>query len=292
MARAVGLRLNWEDMARLSEVTPLLARIYPNGSADVNHFHAAGGVAFVLRELIDGGLLHPDVRTVWGEGLGDYALEPKLLGGSLRWIDPPAASADESVLRPLSRPFSDSGGLRLLKGNLGQGVIKTSAVAPEHWRVEAPARVFDSQEALGAAFAAKELDRDMIAVVRFQGPAANGMPELHRLTPILASLQDRGHKVALVTDGRMSGASGKVPAAIHVSPAADRNGPLARVRDGDSILLDARNGLLQVALDEAEFAARPAAPFVPRGEHGLGRELFAAFRRTVGPADEGASVLF
>ena len=293
MARAVGLLLNWDDMARLSAVTPLLARIYPNGSADVNHFHAAGGVAFLLRELLQGGLLHADARTVWADDLHSQAREPLLIDGQLQWCDAPAESADESVLRPLQRPFSASGGLKLLRGNLGEGVIKVSAVDPDHWHIRAPARVFDSQEALGRAFREGQLEGDLVAVVRFQGPAVNGMPELHGLTPVLASLQDRGQRVALVTDGRMSGASGKVPAAIHVSPAADGGGALARVRDGDLIELDAEHGRLQLEVSAEELASRPLAVHDDSvASHGLGRELFAAFRRQVGPASAGASVLY
>ncbi len=293
MARAVGYVMTWEDMARISAVTPLLTRIYPNGSADVNHFHVAGGMSFLVRELLKGGLLHADVRTIWGDGLADYAREPLLIDGKLQWRDAPAESGDLDVLRPIDAPFTADGGLRLLTGNLGKGIIKVSAVKPEHQSVEAPARVFESQDAFAAAFKAGELHNDMVAVLRFQGPGANGMPELHRLTPALSSLQDKGFKVALLTDGRMSGASGKVPAAIHVTPGAERGGPLARVRDGDVIRLDASTGELSVRVDAAELAARePARCDRSASHHGFGRELFAHFRSLVSTPDNGACVLF
>ncbi len=293
MARAVGYRLNWEDMARISAVTPLLTRIYPNGSADVNHFHVAGGMSFLVRELLKAGLVHADVRTIWGDGLADYAREPILVDGVLQWRDAPAESGDSEVLRPVDQPFTADGGLRLLSGNLGKAVIKVSAVKPEHQRVEAPARVFESQDAFAAAFKAGELAQDVVAVLRFQGPDANGMPELHRLTPALSSLQDRGFKVALLTDGRMSGASGKVPAAIHVTPGANRGGVLARVRDGDVILLDADSGELSVHVDADTLAQRsPAAVDLSEAQSGLGRELFARFRALVNNPDQGACVLF
>ncbi|WP_423196621.1 MULTISPECIES: phosphogluconate dehydratase [unclassified Cupriavidus] len=296
MARAAGIVIDWNDFDRLSRATPLLARVYPNGSADVNHFHAAGGVAYVIAQLLDAGLLHEDVDTVAGHGLARYTQEPVLTDGALRWRDGPATSGDATVLAPASAPFSTEGGLRLMAGNLGRGVIKVSAVAEEHRVVEAPARVFDSQEALQAAFEAGELERDVVAVVRFQGPNANGMPELHRLTPALGALQDAGHRVALVTDGRMSGASGKVPAVIHVGPEALAGGPLARVRDGDVIRVDAVAGTLAWVGDaaaQAEFAARPcaAAPADEFAGFSLGRGLFGLFRRHARGAEAGGSAL-
>ena len=293
MARAVGYRLRLRDMHDLSAVTPLLARVYPNGQADVNGFHAAGGIAFLIRELLAGGLLHGDVKTVWGEGLAAYAREPVLINGHLQWRDIPAESGNRDILRPLSDPFTADGGLKILEGNLGEGVIKVSAVKLEHQVIEAPTRVFDDQDEFALAFNAGTMNHDLVAVVRFQGPGANGMPELHQLTPLLGSLQDKGFKVALVTDGRMSGASGKVPAAIHVTPAADKGGPLARVRDGDIIRVDALTGELSVQVDPAEFAARVPATFNrARHQSGVGRELFSHFRHIVGAADRGASVLF
>lgn len=293
MARAVGIRLTLHDMAEISAATPLMARIYPNGVADVNGFHAAGGMAFVVRELIDAGLVHADVNTVWGKGLEHYAKEPVLIDDKLVWRDPPKTSGNLDILRPLSDPFTSDGGLKIVAGNLGQGVIKVSAVKPEHHIVQAPARVFDDQEAFARAFKAKDITGDVIAVVRFQGPSTNGMPELHQLTPLLSSLQDKGHKVALITDGRMSGASGKVPAAIHITPSADKNGPLARVQDGDIIYLNAVTGELKVLMNDEEFAARTPALISNTSHHsGMGRELFANFRALVSSADEGASVLF
>ncbi len=293
MARAAGIHLTLQDMADVSAVTPLIARIYPNGIADVNAFHAAGGMAFVVRELINAGLVHADVNTVWGKGLQHYAKEPVLIENQLVWRDAVLESGNLDILRPIANPFTVDGGLKIVAGNLGQGVIKVSAVKPEHHYVQAPARVFDDQESFARAFKEKTITGDVIAVVRFQGPSANGMPELHQLTPLLSSLQDKGHKVALITDGRMSGASGKVPAAIHVTPSADKNGPLARVRDGDIIRLDANTGELIVLVDAAEFAARtPASNISTSHEYGLGRELFAHFRTIVSAADDGASVLF
>jgi len=293
VARAAGMRLTWDDFADLSEVVPLLARVYPNGSADVNQFRDAGGMGFLIRELLGAGLLHRDVTTVWGTGLDGYLQTPELgEGEALAWSEATAASRDEGVLRPVGRPFSMEGGLKLLDGNLGRAVIKISAVKPEHQVIEAPAIVFHSQEELAAAFSAGSLDRDFVAVIRFQGPRANGMPELHRLTPTLGLLQDRGHKVALLTDGRMSGASGKVPAAIHVTPEAAAGGPIARIRDGDVIRVDAPRGRLVVHVDAEEFAARPAATADLSGnEHGLGRELFRMFRANAEPAELGAGVL-
>ncbi len=291
MARAAGIHLTWSDISELSEAIPLLARVYPNGTADVNHFAASGGTGFVIGELLDVGLLHEDVRTVMGEGLSAYRAEPTLDGDTLTFVPALRESADLGVLRPAGAPFAPDGGLRILKGNLGTSVIKISAVKPEHQYVHAPAKVFDSQEALEAEFKAGKINGDMVAVIRFQGPKANGMPELHKLTPLLSVLMARGHKVALVTDGRMSGASGKVPAAIHVTPECVNGGPLARVRDGDMILLDAKAGVLSVDLSDAELAAREVATLAPGSNaYGTGRELFALFRNAVGHADEGASV--
>jgi len=291
IARAAGIVIDWDDFAELSSVVPLLARIYPNGKADVNQFHAAGGLAFLIRELLDAGLLHGDVKTMAGDGLGVYAEAPVLDSAELRWQPAPAVSGDLGVLRPAAEPFSAEGGLKRLAGNLGRAVIKTSAVKPEHRIVAAPARVFDSQEALQAAFKRGELNRDFVAVVRFQGPRANGMPELHKLTPPLGVLQDQGYKVALVTDGRMSGASGKVPAAIHVSPECLAGGPLAKVRDGDWIELDAEAGLLRVQVADAEWLARtPATVDLAANDYGCGRELFAAARQVVGSAEQGATM--
>jgi len=292
MARAVGLELTWEDMADISAVTPLLARMYPNGTADVNHFQAAGGFAFLARELLSAGLLHGDARTVWGESLAPYARVPTLDGGQLVWQDPPERSRDESVLRGMDNPFSRDGGLRRLRGNLGQAMVKVSAVKPEHWAVEAPARVFGTQSDIETAFATGQLQGDFVAVVRFQGPRANGMPELHKLTPLLASLQDRGQKVALLTDGRMSGASGKVLAAIHVTPEALEGGMLSRLRDGDLIRVDARQGQIEALVAPETLASRPAASCPPGSDAGTGRELFSLMRRAVSPADRGASCLF
>ena len=292
MAQAAGIRLTWQDISDLSDVVPLLARVYPNGLADVNHFHAAGGMGFLIRELLDAGLLHDDVQTVWGEGLRPYAVEAKLgADGSVIREPAPQTSGDERVLAPFPKAFQPSGGLKVLSGNLGKAIAKTSAVKPERRLVEAPAIVFDSQDAMNAAFKAGELERDFVAVLRFQGPKANGMPELHKLTTILGVLQDRGFHVALVTDGRMSGASGKVPSAIHVTPEALDGGPIGRVRDGDVIRLDGEAGTLQVLVDDVELRARPKpiADLAGNG-FGMGRELFAAFRTIAGRAENGASV--
>lgn len=289
-ARAAGIQLTWQDMADLSAITPTLAKVYPNGQADVNHFHASGGVQFMVRTLLEAGLLHEDVHTVAGYGLSRYTREPFLEDGRLVWREGPEQSLDSSILRPVAEAFSPEGGLRVLQGNLGNGVSKVSAVAPEHQVVQAPARVFETQAALAEAFQAGELERDFVAVVRFQGPKANGMPELHKLTPYLGVLQDRGFKVALVTDGRMSGASGKVPAAIHVSPEAWDGGPLGRVRDGDIIRVDGVAGQLQILVDEAEWAARDQAPRPQGTGVGCGRELFAFMRAAFSPAEQGASV--
>ncbi|MCS6505912.1 phosphogluconate dehydratase [Burkholderia thailandensis] len=292
IARAAGILIDWDDFDALSAAVPLLAKIYPNGKADVNHFHAAGGIAFLVRNLLEGGLLHEDVTTVAGKGLAHYTKEPCLIDGELKWVDGVAVSADDKVLRPIAAPFQPDGGLRLMQGRLGRGVIKISAVAPEHRQVKAPAIVFDSQEAVQAAFDAGELKRDFVAVVRFQGARANGMPELHRLTPLLGVLQDQGFRVALVTDGRMSGASGKVPAVIHVSPEALLCGPLGKVRTGDTIVIDAQAGVLDVEIDDEAWAARAVAQPAHQAENevGFGRELFGVFRAAAAPAEQGASV--
>jgi phosphogluconate dehydratase len=289
MAQAAGVILTLEDLDDISKATPLLARVYPNGSADVNHFHAAGGMAFVIRELLKAGLVHEDVQTIAGPGLSRYAQEPVLEDGELKWRDGASESLDTAIVRPISDPFSKEGGLRLLAGNLGRGVMKISAVKPEHHVITAPAAVFQEQEDFIAAFKRGELDRDVVVVVRFQGPSANGMPELHNLSPSISVLLDRGHKVALVTDGRMSGASGKTPAAIHVTPEAAKGGPLAYVQDGDMITVNAETGELHISVDEAVLRARTPAN-VPASKPGFGRELFGWMRSGVGAADAGASV--
>ena len=290
MARAAGVLLDLEDFDDISGAVPLMAKVYPNGLADVNHFHAAGGLAFLIGDLLDRGLLHEDVKTIAGDGLRHYTQEPKLKDGNLTWADGPRESLNEKILRPGKDPFQLSGGLKELKGNLGRGVMKVSAVKPEHHVIEARARVFDTQEDVKAAFQAGEFTEDTVIVVRFQGPKANGMPELHALTPILAVLQDRGLRVALVTDGRMSGASGKVPAAIHVCPEAAAGGPLAQVRDGDILRVDAAEGRLEVL--GADLSTRtPEQPDLSANEAGIGRELFAVFRQNVGDAAHGAGVV-
>ncbi|MDO8441841.1 MAG: phosphogluconate dehydratase [Polaromonas sp.] len=299
VARSAGILIDWNDFSKLSDVVPLLTHVYPNGSADVNEFQAAGGTGFVIRELLDGGFMHEDVLTVRAGGIREYTREPALVQGALAWHEM-GASKDETIVRPASQPFSASGGLKLLQGNLGRSVIKVSAVPDDRHVIEAPARVFDSQEGLHAAFNAGELDRvclenaagGVVCVVRWQGPQANGMPELHKLTPPLAVLQGKGFRVALVTDGRMSGASGKVPAALHVSPEAAAGGPLAKVRDGDVILLDSVAGILQVKVPDDAWAARqpatmPEALCISNGL-GMGRELFAGMRRHALTAEEGA----
>jgi phosphogluconate dehydratase len=289
IARAAGILIDWEDMDRLSAAVPLMARVYPNGAGDVNHFQAAGGMAFVIRELIDAGMLHRDVMTVWDSDLDDYGRAPMLDGEALAWTDVPE-TRDDSMLRPVAAPFMPDGGMRLLTGNLGRAMIKTSAVASERWTIEAPARIFSDQDQVITAFKAGELDRDVVVVVRFQGPHANGMPELHKLTPSLGVLQDKGFRVALVTDGRMSGASGKVPAAIHVSPEALNDGALARLRDGDIVRVCATRGELTALVSEAEWASRvPADP--PPPALGTGRELFALMRRGADEAERGASAM-
>ena len=292
IARAAGILIDWDDFDELSAVVPLLAKIYPNGKADVNHFQAAGGVAFLIRNLLEAGLLHNDVTTVAGKGLQHYTKEPKLIDGKLTWVDSVVQSLDDKVLRSIDAPFQPDGGLRLMQGRLGRGVIKISAVAQEHRKVKAPAIVFDSQEAVQAAFDRGELHRDFIAVVRFQGARANGMPELHRLTPVLGVLQDQGFHVALVTDGRMSGASGKVPAVIHLSPEALLNGPIAKVQTGDMLIIDAEAGVLDVEIDEQTWQSRPVAQPEHQAENevGFGRELFGVFRAAAAPAEHGASV--
>jgi phosphogluconate dehydratase len=287
MARAAGIQIDWHDLDGLSAAVPLIARVYPNGAADVNHFHAAGGMGYVVRELLDAGLAHGDVLTVAEGGMRAYADEPFLDDAALHWRPAPAESGDPAILAPAAAPFLPDGGMRLVTGNLGRGTFKTSAVEAERWTIEAPARVFASQESVQAAFKAGELDRDVVVVVRFQGPRANGMPELHKLTPPLGVLQDKGFKVALVTDGRMSGASGKVPAAIHVTPEALGGGPLACVEDGDVIRLCGHDGSLEVLADLA--ARTPAAP--PQTQMGMGRELFAMLRAHADGAEQGGSAM-
>ncbi|GAB6844456.1 phosphogluconate dehydratase [Methylorubrum rhodinum] len=292
MARAAGIVVDWEDFDRLSGAVPLIARVYPNGAGDVNHFHAAGGMSYVIASLIDAGLLHDDIVTVAGTRLRDHARDPKLTGedDGLTFEDAPAEPLDDTMLRPPARPFQPDGGMRLVKGNLGRATFKTSAVEPQRRTIEAPARVFSDQDDVIAAFKAGELDGDVVVVVRFQGPRANGMPELHKLTPPLGVLQDRGHKVALVTDGRMSGASGKVPAAIHLSPEAVGGGPIGRIRDGDVIRLSAEDGILEVLVDPAEWESREDATRPPDGL-GTGRELFAFMRQGADDAERGGSAM-
>ena len=292
IAHAAGIALGWDDFDALSRAVPLLARVYPNGKADVNHFHAAGGMGFLIAQLIDAGLLHADIKTVHGGGLDGYRVEASLSAdGAIERRPVATASRDTAVLRGAAEPFRADGGLRVLDGNLGRATIKVSSVPDDRYVIEAPAIVFEEQDDVQRAFERGELDRDFVAVVRFQGPRANGMPELHKLTPALSLLQDRGHRVALVTDGRMSGASGRVPAAIHVTPEAAAGGPIARIRDGDVIRVDASANRLDVKVDNATFAARPAATRDLSGHHvGFGRELFARFRANAGSADTGASL--
>ncbi|MFG0456113.1 phosphogluconate dehydratase [Shewanella mangrovisoli] len=288
-ARAAGIIVNWDDFSELSDAVPLLARVYPNGHADINHFHAAGGMAFLIKELLDAGLLHEDVNTVAGFGLRRYTQEPKLLDGELRWVDGPTVSLDTEVLTSVATPFQNNGGLKLLKGNLGRAVIKVSAVQEKHRVVEAPAVVIDEQNKLDALFKSGALDRDCVVVVKGQGPKANGMPELHKLTPLLGSLQDKGFKVALMTDGRMSGASGKVPAAIHLTPEAIDGGLIAKVQDGDLIRVDALTGELSLLVSDVELAARTAAEIDLRhSRYGMGRELFGALRSNLSSPETGA----
>ncbi|MGS2743843.1 phosphogluconate dehydratase [Halomonas sp. LS-001] len=292
MAAAAGITLNWDDFTDLSAVTPSLMKVYPNGQADINHFQAAGGMSYLFRELLGAGLLHGDIPTVFGTDLTAYTQEPFLEDGKVVWYEGPQKSLDEDVLRPVATPFAPTGGLTVMKGNLGRGVIKVSAVADEHRVVEAPVKIFEDQNEMKAAFESGDLDRDVIVVVRFQGPKANGMPELHKLTPFLGVLQDRGFKVALVTDGRMSGASGKVPAAIHMSPEALDGGPLSKLRDGDMVHLDANAGTLEAKVDAATWADRERV--VANLDHyhvGLGRELFSGFRHLAMRGEEGAGSL-
>jgi phosphogluconate dehydratase len=289
MAAAGGMVVDWNDFSEISSVVPLLARVYPNGTADVNQFHAAGGMAFITRELLQAGLLHGDVETVAGKGLARYAEEPWIDGDRLAWRPGAEKPLDSNILRPVSEPFEAEGGIRLLTGNLGRGVIKVSSVPVDRRVIDAPAAVFESQAEFTAAFKAGKLDRDVIAVVRFQGPRANGMPELHSLTPALTALQNKGFRVALVTDGRMSGASGAVPAAIHMTPGADQDSPLARIRDGDRVVLDAEKGTLALMVDPSELAARPRT-VTPNSGHGWGRELFAPFRAWAGDAEAGGGI--
>ena len=290
IARAAGIIIDWEDLDQLSSAVPLIARVYPNGSGDVNHFHAAGGMGYVIRELIHAGLLHRDIMTVAGNDLADYGGEPMLEDDRLVWRAAPAVTADDTMLRPPSAPFSPDGGMRLVTGNLGRATFKTSAVDPARWTIEAPVRVFHDQNDALAAFKAGELDRDVIVVIRFQGPVANGMPELHKLTPPLGVLQDKGFNVALVTDGRMSGASGKVPAAIHLSPEGARGGAIAKLQDGDIIRLCANTGTLSVLVDADIWAARAPAP-TPARHVGTGRELFALMQAGADEAEKGGSAM-
>ena len=292
MARSAGLIIDWSDFDELSRTVPLLARVYPNGQADINHFHAAGGTGYLFDQLMQHGLMHSDAQTIWGKSLADYASEPQLIDSELTWQPSPKQSLDPKVLTSVAEPFDAEGGLRLLTGNLGRGVIKISAVAPQHRQVRAQALVIEDQHVLQEKFDAGDLTGDCVVVVRFQGPQANGMPELHKLTPILGVLQDRGHAVALVTDGRMSGASGKVPAAIHLTPEASQGGPLAMIRDGDWISLDATTGMLTVELSAQELAEREPILHDAISNIGVGREFFGLFRQAVTGAEQGASVLF
>lgn len=290
IARSAGIRIDWEDFDRLSRVVPLLARVYPNGSADVNGFEDAGGPTFIIRELLRGGFLHQDILTIAGDGFAAYTRKPDIVDDRLVWREHADASGDDNILRTIDAPFSAEGGFRILSGNLGRACIKVSAVERENWTIEAPCRVFSDQHAVHDAFTAGELDRDIVVVVRFQGPRANGMPELHKLTPPLGVLQNRGFRVALVTDGRMSGASGKVPAAIHLSPEALGRGPIGKLRDGDVVRLCAEEGVLTALVDPAEWAVREHAT-PPPPEAGLGRELFTMMRGLASEAEAGASAI-
>ena len=290
IARAAGIIIDWEDIDRLSGAVPLIARVYPNGSGDVNHFQAAGGMGFVISTLLESGLLHRNILTVSGRDLGDYSCEPKLDGDKLVWSDPVTTSLDDSMLRPAATPFQPDGGMRLVTGNLGRGTFKTSAVDKARWTIEAPCLCFDDQDQVLAAFKAGELERDVVVVVRFQGPRANGMPELHKLTPSLGVLQDRGFKVALVTDGRMSGASGKLPAAIHLTPEALAGGLIAKLRDGDIVRLCATSGQIEALVDPDEWVARTDA-VAPPTQIGTGRELFAMMRAGADSAEHGGSAM-
>ena len=292
MAAAAGIKLTWQDISDISATVPLLARVYPNGLADVNHFHAAGGMGYLIRELLDAGLLHEDVRTVWGETLRDYTIEPALnADGTIARTPAPALSADAKVLAKAEAPFQPDGGIKVLSGNIGSAIIKVSAVTPDRHVIEAPAKIFHDQAEMQDAFKAGKLEGDFIAVVRYQGPKANGMPELHKLMTVLGILQDRGQRVALVTDGRLSGASGKVPSAIHVTPEALDNGMIAKIQEGDIIRVDATQGTLSVLLSDAELQSRSVqTPDLTHNQFGMGRELFSAFRHIAGHADQGASV--
>jgi phosphogluconate dehydratase len=291
IARAAGYRMNWSDFNAVSAVTPLIARVYPNGSADVNHFHAAGGTGTLFTALLDAGLMHDDAKTCFGDSFGDFCQEPVLTDEQIKWRPAAKESLDSEILTTAATPFAANGGVKLLEGNLGRSVIKTSAVQEKHYIIEAPAVVIDDQDDLKPLFESGELDKDCIVVVRFQGPAANGMPELHKLTPMLGVLQDKGYKIALVTDGRMSGASGKVPAAIHLVPEASQGGLLAKIHNGDVIRLDATTGVLSAQVDQDVLSSRVAAvaPVVPRT---IGRQMFANNRNAVSSAEEGASSLF
>ena len=292
IAKAAGIIVNWDDFAALSSVVPSLTRIYPNGQADINVFHGAGGVPYLIKTLLHGGFLHEDVETIMGHGLNQYCQEPKLLSGKLAWQPAPEQSADLTVLTSVEAPFSKTGGLVTLQGNLGRSVAKVSAVKPEHWLVEAKAVVFDTQSGFELAFKRGELERDLIAVLRFQGPQACGMPELHKLTPYLGVLQDRGFNVALVTDGRMSGASGKVPAAIHLYPEAKAGGLISKIENGDVLRLDCNTGRLELLVEDEVLQARPAAQQAKTVTHGMGRELFSNMREQVNSAELGASICF
>jgi len=292
IARAAGIILNWDDISELSAAVPLLAKVYPNGQADVNHFHAAGGTSCLFRQLLAGGFMHADAKTAWGDNFAAFTQESFLDNDKVVWRESPMQPLDKDVLTTLDKPFSSEGGLRLLQGNLGRGVIKVSAVAEEHQIVEAPAVVIDGQDQLAGLFESGQLNRDCVVVVRFQGPKALGMPELHKLTPMLGILQDKGYKVALVTDGRMSGASGKVPAAIHLVPEAAQGGLLAKLEDGDVIRVNAVTGELQFVGDIRVLEARTAAPQPGAGQRGCGRELFAVNRSNISNAEQGASYLF
>jgi phosphogluconate dehydratase len=294
IARAAGIIINWDDFDRLSQIIPQMTKVYPNGSADVNHFQAAGGMGVLIRELLSAGLLHEDIITVGNEkGLSQYTQEPKLIDGKLKWQEAPAKSLDPEVIGSIDQPFSKSGGVHVIKGNLGRGVSKISAVEPQHRVVEAPAMVFDDQDDAVAAFKRGEMEKDVIVVLRFQGPKSNGMPELHKLSSPLGVLQDRGFKVALVTDGRMSGASGKVPSAIQMCPESADGGPLTRIKDGDMIHLDTEKGIMNVLVDEEEFNSRLSCMMANTEHHyGAGRELFDSFRAGVSSAEEGAINMF
>jgi phosphogluconate dehydratase len=291
MARAAGIILTWNDFDALSKVIPLLCKLYPNGQADVNAFRESGGMSVVIAQLLDAGLVHADVETIMGRGLEHYVAEPELRSGILHFAEGPKVSRDEAVVASYAEPFSEEGGLKLLSGTLGRSMIKTSALKAEHLLIEAPAMVFETQEALQAAFKRGELEKDFIAVVRYQGPKSNGMPELHGLMTPLGVLQDKGYKVAIITDGRMSGASGKVPSAIHMSPEAAAGGLIAKIEDGDMIRFDVSNGEIEVLLDDAELEKREIpAPDLSANRHGFGRELFVSMRQSVGSAEEGASL--